>query len=586
MHRRALGALPLTAALLAGGLAPLVGVAGAAACPAWTDAKGDAYTGGQQTPVTGDDNLDIVSTTVGTAGGALVSTITVSDIATTHSDFGDEFRVTFNVGGKTIVVYADRDPAGKIAGIWNKTDDKFGDATAAYDMAKNTVTITAPFAELDKALGSSSLGKTASAFVTATLNQAREATVLKYDESAAPASLSYQLGALCSGGAAGVPAPVPPSLPGVCFDFTDPKGDAAPYAQAAPAVANDPDLDILGVTYQTTADRFVTTIRVDKLATRSAYAPGHVFYSDFTFNKLAFSIFAATYDPSAIGTARNTGAEATGVLAPTAQFRVAGAYKADVPVDAKFDLATSTVTLSVPRDGITKHAKTEFADGAELTLVKAVSKVDFGGVTPAGGDVTGPADAKLVVGSNACFGPAAAKLLNVGKTSVQYTDAAAVAAKLTSSTGKALAGKTVRFQVGSAAATARTGSDGVARAALDPRLAAGTYTLVTSFAGDATAGKVTLSTPFKVSVEVTKLALSVAKSGSKRTVTAKLLDDDRRPVAGQVVDWFVNGKKVGSARTSSAGVATLGSAKPGQTVLAQFAGVAGKYAASKSSTKA
>jgi hypothetical protein len=612
MSRRALGASVVAAGLLAGGLVPLLGTASAAACPTWTDTKGDANMGEfpPTAVATKSDNLDIVGVTVSTTNGALTAAVQVAALNAMPTDMGDEYAVNFTLGGKAMLLYADRDLAFTDAGLFNSTDDTSGTGSVTYDTTKDVVTISVPAAEVDKALGSAAAGKVATAFHGSTWNQFQALPVLSYDQAPAPAGTSFAIGSACSAGgpaptptvspsatpsatptASPTPAPTTPppgTTPGPaagCFDFSDPKGDAPPVTLTAPAMANDPDLDILGVAYQTTADKFTTYIKVDKLATRPAQAPGHTFYSDFTYNKLAFSIFAASYDPAAIGTARNTGASSGAPLAPTAQLRVAGTYKADVVVDAKFDVPNSMVTLTVPRAALDKYATVPFADGTEMTLVKARSNADAGGVTPAGGDTTGTPESKLVVGSNKCFGPPAAKLLNAGKTTVQYTDAAALAAKLTSATGAALAGKTVTFQVGSAKATAKTGSDGVARAALDPGLAAGTYSLVTSFAGDATAGKVTATTPFTVTAEVTKITLTVAKSGTSRTVTAKLLDDDRRPVAGQTVVWFVNGKQVGSAKTNAAGVVTLKTAKPTQTVLAQFAGVAGKYAASKSSTK-
>ena len=596
MSRRSLGASLIAAGLLVGGLVPLLGSAHAAACPSWTDARGDASTA-EFPPTaiaTGSDNLDVVGATLSTPNGALTAAIQVAALNSLPEDMGDEFALNFTLGGKSMLVYSDRDAAFVSAGILNSTADLTGDGSATYDTAKDVVTITVPAAEVDKALGSAAAGKVATGLHVSTWNQLVGLPLVSYDQAAAPAGTTFAIGSACGSGSGPAPTPTAsPTTPPVtgpgpaagCFDFSDPKGDAPPVTLAATAVSNDADLDILGVAYNLTADKFTTYIKIDKLATRPANAPGHTFYSDFTYNKLAFSIFAASYDPSAIGTARNTGASSGAPLAPTAQFRVAASYKADVIVDAKFDIPNSMVTLTVPRAALDKYAGVPFADGSEMTLVKARSNADFGGITPAGGDTTGNAESKLVVGSNKCFGPPAATLLNVGKTKVQYTDAAAVAAKLTSSTGQGLAGKTVTFPVGAAKTTARTGSDGVARAALNPGLVAGTYSLVTSFAGDAAAGKVTATTPFTVTAEATKIALSVAKSGSNRTVTAKLLDDDGRPVAGQTVVWFVNGKQVASAKTTSAGVVTLKTAKPTQTVMAQFAAVAGKYTASKSSTK-
>jgi hypothetical protein len=161
----------------------------------------------------------------------------------------------------------------------------------------------------------------------------------------------------------------------------------------------------------------------------------------------------------------------------------------------------------------------------------------------------------------------------------QFSDAAAVKAKLVSAAGAPLVGKTVTFTLAGKTATGTTGADGVASATLDPGVVAGTaYTLVAAFAGDSSAGAATVSTPFTVTVEATKLTLKVVKSGSARTVYATLKDDDGKALAGQPVTWYINGKKISTPTTNSAGQVVLKTAKPTQTVMAKFAGVSGKYA--------
>jgi hypothetical protein len=598
MSRRALGGGLLAAGLISCGLVPFLGTANAAACPAWTDSPTDASFNQMALPSTGNDGLEIVSAGVSSNGSDTVASIGMKKLAAGYAGGGDEISMQATINGQNILIYADRLPSGNSAGVINNSNSSapLGAATATWDTAKSVVTITVKQAELDAAVASATAGKPATNLAAASSLLAAFIPLVPYDQAIPPADTVYTVGKACAGGGGGGGTPTPTGSPtptptatapapsGDCADFADGKGDAPASSAAAAASANDADLDIVGYTLQTTADKLISYIKVDKLATKPALAPGHTFYSEFTFNKHAFSIFAAAYDPAAVGQARNTGST-TGVLAPTAQLRVDASYKSDVVVDAVFDTAKSTVRLSVPRAALDKYAAAPFADGGELTLVKARSNADFGGVTPAGGDTTGPADAKLVIGSNKCFPPPPAKLALAGATKVQFSDAAAVSAKLTDADGAALKGKTVTFLVGpNKSVAATTGADGVARASVDPGVPAGTYTVAAGFAGDSVAGKASDTTALTVTTEATKVALSATKSGSKRNVTAKLADDDGKLLGGQTVNWYVNGKKVGSGKTSAAGAVTY-VAKAGQTVVAEFLAVSGRYAAGKATLK-
>jgi hypothetical protein len=97
---------------------------------------------------------------------------------------------------------------------------------------------------------------------------------------------------------------------------------------------------------------------------------------------------------------------------------------------------------------------------------------------------------------------------------------------------------------------------------------------------------VTLGGTITIRSETTKFApLAVAKpSATARTVTATLLDDDKRAVTGQSIAWYVNGKKVATGKTDSKGRAVYKGAKAGQKVQAKFTGVANKYTAASSAT--
>jgi hypothetical protein len=81
-----------------------------------------------------------------------------------------------------------------------------------------------------------------------------------------------------------------------------------------------------------------------------------------------------------------------------------------------------------------------------------------------------------------------------------------------------------------------------------------------------------------------RVGLKVAKSGTARTVTATLTEDDPRPLAKQPVDFYVGGRKVATVRTDSAGRAVYRGATAGQQVQARYAGSTGRYLAAKSAT--
>ncbi|MDQ1705181.1 MAG: hypothetical protein QOF18_1547, partial [Frankiaceae bacterium] len=260
----------------------------------------------------------------------------------------------------------------------------------------------------------------------------------------------------------------------------------------------------------------------------------------------------------------------------------------DSGLKVTFDYTNSWVVIDLPIADVEKYGGAKF-DGSTLTAVDVKSATDAYAVSSQWDNTIKdnglpPSTDSWNVGDNNCFGPPAATLSNVGAATAQFTDAAAAAAKLVDIDGRPLAGKPVRFTVGAVTVIAKTGADGVAKAAVKPKGKAGTYALVTSFAGDASAGKVSISTPFTVTVERTALKLS-STATRKPTVTAVLRDNDAHAVAGQQLTWLVNGKKVGSATTNSSGVAKFTRVKKGQKVSVVFAGVKGEFGGTKAVRK-
>jgi hypothetical protein len=583
MLRRSFGASVVVAALLSAGVVPLA-TAHAAACPSWTDVRGDSHPN-QNAKLPAEPSLDIVGASLATVDGKVVARITLASLAATASNIGDEIGVEFSLGGKAVIFYADRDAKTTAAGFFNNTDSKSGAATVVYDLAKQTVVLTGTVADLSTALGSPAAGKPMTGLKAYASSQLQALPLLAYDDAPAPNGASYVVGDACDGGGpTPVPAPAAPGLPQAgCNTIADGNGDGAPSvanANGSPVgTANDPDLDITGVAFETTATDIFIDLRIDKLAAKPTTYEGHAFYAGFTVNGKAVIVQAAQ------ATGATQAVLESGVFATFPYVLVAGSRVDAVRSSVTYDTGRSMVVLGVDRTTLGNAVGAPLTDGTGLTATFGKSLV----LTPSGGTITADtaqataaADQKYTVGVSPCFGPLPAKLAFVGATKAQFTDAAAVAAKITDAAGKALSGKTV----GSATATGVSGSDGVARASLDPKREVGAYEVVASFAGDTVAAKAEISTAFTVVTEATRIALSVAKNGSKRTVTAKLTDDDGKPLAGQPIAFTVNGKKAATVTTNASGVATLTSAKAGQSVVADFAAVTGKYAAAKATTKA
>jgi hypothetical protein len=140
--------------------------------------------------------------------------------------------------------------------------------------------------------------------------------------------------------------------------------------------------------------------------------------------------------------------------------------------------------------------------------------------------------------------------------------------------GAPVAGKPVTFTLDNSKASGTTGADGIAKAALLVKEKAGKRSLVISAEGAST------TVAFTVLVEKTALKAVGGKGG----VTATLTDDDKSPVAGQVITFTSGSKKV-TAKTDAKGVAKATGLPPGNVKVA-YAGAAGMYAASSTTTKA
>jgi len=145
-----------------------------------------------------------------------------------------------------------------------------------------------------------------------------------------------------------------PSHASGCFTFADDAGDTA---LALTGIADaEPDLDIVGVQYLTTATHVGARIEVAQLATMPAKAPGDVFQIGFTHAGTYVDLFAERL--------------AGNVVRPSSQ-------PAGLTVTATFDLATSSVTLTAPLAEVATLAGASTAN-ATLSDLNAATSADYG----------------------------------------------------------------------------------------------------------------------------------------------------------------------------------------------------------------
>jgi len=130
-----------------------------------------------------------------------------------------------------------------------------------------------------------------------------------------------------------------------CPKVDDAKGDAA-----------DPSLDITGVTYSKVGKSLDVTIAVNKLAENVSTAPGDRFEAVFTANDKKVEVY---YKRS------RTREEEANVFYQQG-LRVDGVFVSDSGIAAKYNLDTSTVTISITL-GALKAGVGKSVDGATIT---------------------------------------------------------------------------------------------------------------------------------------------------------------------------------------------------------------------------
>lgn len=170
-------------------------------------------------------------------------------------------------------------------------------------------------------------------------------------------------------------------------------------------------------------------------------------------------------------------------------------------------------------------------------------------------------------------------------TSGQYSDEATLVARLTDDDGQAVGGTTVAFSLGDATSVAPV-ETGAASATFLLTASPGAYASSVTFAGDDLYEPAAASSEFTILKEATTLSLSISGKGSKKTLTATLLDDDGVALASRTIQFGADGAPMpnGLEVTDSNGVATYqpsGRYAASKTYYVEFAGD-DRYAASRS----
>ena len=400
-------------------------------------------------------------------------------------------------------------------------------------------------------------------------------------------------------------ATAPPELPRpTCANrINDLPGDANyPIATVAgsdvarPQGASVDALDITSMTLRTTSDRLYAYLRLKALpGTPGTYEAGHHYVMTFQ-DEEAGKTFYLRYMVA------NTAATMPDALAPkqTASYSDAKYSNQGSPAklplktyEAVQDDANDYIILSVALEELktlayagdmTPNLKLTKLTATTFAWLPAPPAADLGD-SRRRADIAEAPDYTYVIGDDFCFGPPPAVLSALSAPSVQFGDRATLSATLKDEAGAALAGQPVTFTVaGGAPVNGTTNAAGVAKVSYPITQTAGSRAVTVAYAGDATNGKAKLVGAVSVRSEVAKIGkLAVAKpSATARTVTATLLDDDRHAIAGQKVNWYVNGKKVATLTTDGSGRTVFKAAKAGQTVQAKFSAVSGKYTAASS----
>ncbi len=151
--------------------------------------------------------------------------------------------------------------------------------------------------------------------------------------------------------------------------------------------------------------------------------------------------------------------------------------------------------------------------------------------------------------------PTALNFTDASASSGQHTDAATIEARLTDESGAPLADQSVTFALAGERQTITTDAGGLARATYRLSSLPGTYSAEVDFAGKGDLLASRSTAPFEVTKEVSSITLAVTGKGSKRALSAHLVDSDSPDsgLAGRRVTFFADGVPIGESETAGDG---------------------------------
>jgi Bacterial Ig-like domain (group 3) len=255
-------------------------------------------------------------------------------------------------------------------------------------------------------------------------------------------------------------------------------------------------------------------------------------------------------------------------LAPATQTQTVGSSAAETATlqntcgdalqGASINFATQPGSVN---PGLTPSATTDVNGNASITYSSAVTGTDTWQAS-----TTNPAGTISSNTTTVTWIKKASQLsITGGASTSDFNDPATVAAVLSDSGGP-LAGEPVTFTLnGAETCSATTNGSGSASCSLTPQEAAGTYTLLASFGGDATHFGTSATANFVVTLEETTLTYTgpgKAANGQPLTLSGVLQEDGVTPIAGRTVTFTIGS---GGSAQSCAGT-TNGSGSASCTI--------------------
>ncbi len=284
-----------------------------------------------------------------------------------------------------------------------------------------------------------------------------------------------------------------------------------------------------------------------------------------------------TYNLSAADLKTILGAEPAGLALTNMSAKAYAKTSPDPNSDILSDTASVAAALAYNYGGVGCAAAPGPAPSATATAAPSgsASPTPSGSASPKPSSSATPTATAVPSGS-----PAPGTTMRFsGPTRVQFGDTFTTTVTLTSASGQPLSGKKVTGKHGtSPVATGTTNAAGQAKITIAARDKAGKRNLVVTFAGDSGNPPRTLNRAITTVLEATRLGKAVAGTGSTRTVTVQLTDDDptKKALAGRNVTFRFSSRTV-TVRTDSTGRAKV-TAGTGAAMDITFSGESGAYA--------